>query len=632
MSSSAGHPGAARSMPYAAEATALDSCAGRDRRAGSPRSAHRALAGRGEGRDRRQDGRPRRCSTGSRQREPRRCSPAARSGSPPTSRPRPRRPAVAYAKAQVGDSYVYGAAGPNAFDCSGLTMMAWAQAGVEPAALLGASTLRARRSPESELQPGDLVFYYSPISHVGMYIGNGQIVNAPTRVPASGSPACTTCRTSVRSARLTSATGTGRRPMLGSWLDRSSVVGSPRWWRPSRATCRRVERGLSSPTTSATVPTSTRPRRRRTAAVRRVRGRREALTALVDASTRARDRSGARRACCEQLLGWCDNADDPRSATSRCATSTRALRWSGDDQAARTGRLARVRGARVRLRGLRQRRPAVEAAWSSRRRRRRCRDRLVRRRRRAHSAVADRPVTERRTPGVLVRWPVAPPALPGAGHPRALQDVGACSRTGAGLVVEVPAPGGAGGGPAAPTGPVRQHRGRHHHGGRSLARRHRCGSSSTRPSSASSRTARGPGRDEPRGHPRRHRGDLHLDADLAARGLRRLVALGDAGIPVEVAAGQILDRIREDGPPDACPPVPSSTRRPPGSARPTRRPGWPAGSSAEYGERATGALLPTRSTTGARSPRRSGRARHDQAEFVGAGEPTCAALPGWQLG
>jgi cell wall-associated NlpC family hydrolase len=92
--------------------------------------------------------------------------------------------ALSYAMAQVGDAYVYGAAGPDAFDCSGLTMMAWAQAGVS---LPHSSSAQYNSGPhvsESELQPGDLVFYYSPISHVGMYIGNGMIVNAEN--PSAG--------------------------------------------------------------------------------------------------------------------------------------------------------------------------------------------------------------------------------------------------------------------------------------------------------------------------------------------------------------------------------------------------------------------------------------------------------------
>lgn len=86
--------------------------------------------------------------------------------------------AVAYAMAQLHKAYVYGAAGPNAFDCSGLTMMAWGAAGV---ALPHSSTAQYGMGPhiaEADLQPGDLVFYYSGISHVGMYIGNGEIINA----------------------------------------------------------------------------------------------------------------------------------------------------------------------------------------------------------------------------------------------------------------------------------------------------------------------------------------------------------------------------------------------------------------------------------------------------------------------
>ncbi len=86
--------------------------------------------------------------------------------------------AVRYALAQVGDAYVYGAAGENAFDCSGLTMRAWAQAGVGLPHSSSAQFGSGPRIATSDLQPGDLVFYYSPISHVGMYIGSGMIVHA----------------------------------------------------------------------------------------------------------------------------------------------------------------------------------------------------------------------------------------------------------------------------------------------------------------------------------------------------------------------------------------------------------------------------------------------------------------------
>ncbi len=92
--------------------------------------------------------------------------------------------AVAYAMAQVGDAYVYGAAGPSAFDCSGLTMMAWAQAGVGLPHSSSAQYSSGTRVAASDLRPGDLVFYYSPISHVGMYIGNGMIVHAAN--PSTG--------------------------------------------------------------------------------------------------------------------------------------------------------------------------------------------------------------------------------------------------------------------------------------------------------------------------------------------------------------------------------------------------------------------------------------------------------------
>ena len=86
--------------------------------------------------------------------------------------------AVQYAMAQVGDAYVYGAMGENAFDCSGLTMRAWAQAGVSLPHSSSAQFGSGPRIAASDLQPGDLVFYYTPISHVGMYIGNGMIVDA----------------------------------------------------------------------------------------------------------------------------------------------------------------------------------------------------------------------------------------------------------------------------------------------------------------------------------------------------------------------------------------------------------------------------------------------------------------------
>jgi len=88
--------------------------------------------------------------------------------------------AIAAALAQVGDSYATGGTGPNAFDCSGLTQFAYSSAGVSlPHSSRAQSTL-GRQVSRNELQPGDLVFYYTPISHVALYIGDGMIVHART--------------------------------------------------------------------------------------------------------------------------------------------------------------------------------------------------------------------------------------------------------------------------------------------------------------------------------------------------------------------------------------------------------------------------------------------------------------------
>jgi peptidoglycan DL-endopeptidase CwlO len=86
--------------------------------------------------------------------------------------------AVAYARAQVGKPYCYGGEGPGCFDCSGLTMMAWRQAGVSLPHSSSAQYNVGRRISAGELRPGDLIFYYSPISHVSIYIGGGQRISA----------------------------------------------------------------------------------------------------------------------------------------------------------------------------------------------------------------------------------------------------------------------------------------------------------------------------------------------------------------------------------------------------------------------------------------------------------------------
>ena len=87
--------------------------------------------------------------------------------------------AISAALEQLGDPYVWGADGPSSFDCSGLTMYAWGKAGVSLSHSSKAQTGEGRPVSKSDLMPGDLIFYYSPVSHVAMYLGNGRIVHAP---------------------------------------------------------------------------------------------------------------------------------------------------------------------------------------------------------------------------------------------------------------------------------------------------------------------------------------------------------------------------------------------------------------------------------------------------------------------
>ncbi|GAA2577021.1 MULTISPECIES: C40 family peptidase [Streptomyces] len=87
--------------------------------------------------------------------------------------------AVAYAYQKLGSPYVWGATGPNAFDCSGLTQAAYRAAGVSLPRTTYAQIDAGRRVGRSELLPGDLVFFYSGISHVGIYVGNGRMIHAP---------------------------------------------------------------------------------------------------------------------------------------------------------------------------------------------------------------------------------------------------------------------------------------------------------------------------------------------------------------------------------------------------------------------------------------------------------------------
>ena len=87
--------------------------------------------------------------------------------------------ALAYAKAQLGEPYVRNGDGPSSWDCSGLTMMAWGSVGVSLPHSSGQQFNRGQPVAKSDLQSGDLVFFYSGISHVGLYAGNGQVIHAP---------------------------------------------------------------------------------------------------------------------------------------------------------------------------------------------------------------------------------------------------------------------------------------------------------------------------------------------------------------------------------------------------------------------------------------------------------------------
>ncbi|MEU0197579.1 MULTISPECIES: NlpC/P60 family protein [unclassified Streptomyces] len=87
--------------------------------------------------------------------------------------------AVAAARSALGKPYVWGANGPTGFDCSGLMQWSYAQAGVSLPRTSQAQRFAGRQVPLSEARPGDLVVYRSDASHVGMYMGNGQVIHAP---------------------------------------------------------------------------------------------------------------------------------------------------------------------------------------------------------------------------------------------------------------------------------------------------------------------------------------------------------------------------------------------------------------------------------------------------------------------
>ncbi|MEY2232742.1 MULTISPECIES: C40 family peptidase [Streptomyces] len=87
--------------------------------------------------------------------------------------------AVAFAYSAIGKPYVWGSTGPGSFDCSGLTQAAWRSAGVSLPRTTYTQINAGRRVSRDQLAPGDLVFFYSGVTHVGLYIGNGQMIHAP---------------------------------------------------------------------------------------------------------------------------------------------------------------------------------------------------------------------------------------------------------------------------------------------------------------------------------------------------------------------------------------------------------------------------------------------------------------------
>ncbi|WP_226368035.1 C40 family peptidase [Pseudonocardia sp. ICBG162] len=111
-------------------------------------------------------------------------SSAAQAAAPAAQAAAARSGAMSTAMAQLGKPYRWGATGPSAFDCSGLVRYAFAKAGKDLPRTSRAQAQVGTPVSKSNLKPGDLVFFYSPVSHVGIYIGGGQIVHAST----SGQP------------------------------------------------------------------------------------------------------------------------------------------------------------------------------------------------------------------------------------------------------------------------------------------------------------------------------------------------------------------------------------------------------------------------------------------------------------
>jgi cell wall-associated NlpC family hydrolase len=109
--------------------------------------------------------------------------------------------AIKYALKQIGDRYVFGAAGTVTWDCSGLTMRAYQAAGVSLPHSSAAQSRMGKKVALNALKPGDLLFYGRPVSHVGIYLGGGKMVHAPR----SGSR-----------VKVTSSGSLGKKPLVGA--------------------------------------------------------------------------------------------------------------------------------------------------------------------------------------------------------------------------------------------------------------------------------------------------------------------------------------------------------------------------------------------------------------------------------
>ncbi|MFD8672416.1 NlpC/P60 family protein [Streptomyces seoulensis] len=105
--------------------------------------------------------------------------------------------AVAFATAQLGKPYVWGAEGPDSYDCSGLTSQAWADAGTPIPRTSQEQWKQLPHVDVTEMRPGDLVIYFADATHVGMYVGDGKIIHAP------------------RPGRTVTIAGAGTMPILG---------------------------------------------------------------------------------------------------------------------------------------------------------------------------------------------------------------------------------------------------------------------------------------------------------------------------------------------------------------------------------------------------------------------------------